>query len=140
MGEKFCLGRDSVVSFCWKQHDSHMCMTEEAKYQEPYNHWFGIALSRPFMIPAQSKFWNACNPSTSNDASSRLFFSMKCTIKTTFHLYSWKETFTFDSLQWRMNWLWSFEKFKLIYHFSLSATFAILNIWFIKASATVYCD
>lgn len=36
------------------------------KYQEPYNVWVGIALSHPFVIAAQSKSWNAHNPSASS--------------------------------------------------------------------------
>lgn len=37
-GEKFCSGRDSVLSFCWKQYDSHMCMTEGAFYGSTKNY------------------------------------------------------------------------------------------------------
>lgn len=93
----FCLGKNSVFS-AGKNIISTRVWQKEAlvEVQRTIYSLIWDCLKPPFMIPAQSKPWGAHNPSALSDA--RLWISMKCTIKHIFHLYSWKETFTFDNL------------------------------------------
>lgn len=104
-GEKFCSGRYSVLSFCWKQRDSRTCMTEGAVYRSTESYmiidpelpwaihsWFQptVDLERLLTPALQMVLVGGCASAWNVQQKNK------------FNLYAWKETVIFDNLQWRM--------------------------------------